>query len=147
MGRIIELYLPIALAIIISLLSWYYYPLGNSQTQNLLDEFRDIGAFVFGFLLTLFALLLQSNNQVIKNFRERHGILYKRLIHLNRNAVYTSLLLTIYAYCISNFNIWGDCPTMMNKILFGIFAGGFTYFFLISIYFLHIFYKLAELES
>lgn len=146
MGRIFELYSPIALAIIVAVLSWVYYPFGINP-QNILDEFRDIGAFVFGFLLTLLALLLQSNNQIIKNFRERHGILYKRLIRLNRNAVYTSFLLTIYAYCISNFNVWDGCPTILNKILFGIFAGGFTYFFLISIYFLRIFYKFAELES
>lgn len=146
MGRILELYLPIVFAVVIAIVTWYFYP-SWINPQNLLDEFRDIGAFVFGFLLTLFALLLQSDNQVVKNFKVIHEVLYKRLIKLNRNAVYTSLLLTIYAYCISNINIWQGCPTMLNKVLFGIFAGGFTYFFWISIYFLYIFYKLAELES
>lgn len=145
MMKIIEEGLPWILSIIVAVLCYFYYPQWI-KIGTLIDKFPDIGTFTFGFLLTLFGLIHQGSSTVINNFKKQRD-LYRRFVHLNRNAVYISLTMTLYAYVVNNIVNLNEGPTIVNTLVVSFFAGGLVYFMITAIYFLMVFYKLVEIDS
>ena len=145
MKKNIEERLPWLLSLLAAVLCFFYYPYWI-KVGGMIDKFPDIGTFTFGFLLTLFGLIHQGSSTVIENFKKQRD-LYMRFVHLNRNAVYVSLALTLYAYMINNIIDLNDGTTIVNKVIVAIFVGGFVYFMITAIYFLIVFYKLVEIDS
>ena len=141
----IEEGLPWLLSIIAIILCYFYYPQWI-KIDTLIEKFPDIGTFTFGFLLTLFGLIHQGSSNVIDNFKKQKD-LYKRFVHLNRNAVYVSLALTLYTYMVHNIIDLNEGDTILNKVAVAIFVGGLVYFMLTAIYFLMVFYKLVEIDT
>lgn len=145
MKKIIEEWLPWFLTIIAIILCYFYYPKWI-KIDILIEKFPDIGTFTFGFLLTLFGLIHQGSSTVIENFKRQRN-LYKRFVHLNRNAVYASLALTLYTYMVQNIIDLNEGDTILNNVAVAIFVGGLVYFMLTAIYFLMVFYKLVEIDT
>jgi hypothetical protein len=145
MNKKIEEGLPWLLSLLAAVLCFFYYPYWI-KVGELIDKFPDIGTFTFGFLLTLFGLIHQGSSIVIENFKKQRD-LYKRFVHLNRNAVYVSLALTLYAYMVNNIIDLNEGATIINKVFVAIFVGGLVYFMITSIYFLMVFYKLVEIDT
>lgn len=145
MKKIVEEILPWLLSLLAVAIFFFYYPQWI-KFEELIDKFPDIGTFTFGFLLTLFGLIHQGSSTVIQNFKQQRD-LYKRFVHLNRNAVYVSLALTLYAYMVNNIIDLNEGATIMNKVIVALFAGGLVYFMITAIYFLMVFYKLVEIDS
>lgn len=145
MKKILEEGLPWLLSFITSVFCFYYYPQWI-KIGELIDKFPDIGTFTFGFLLTLFGLIHQGSSTVIDNFKKQRD-LYRRFVHLNRNAVYVSLTLTLYAYMVNNIIDLNEGATIVNKMVVSVFAGSLVYFMITAIYFLMVFYKLVEIDT
>lgn len=145
MKKNLEEGLPWLLSLLAAVLCFFYYPYWI-KAGELIDKFPDIGTFTFGFLLTLFGLIHQGSSTVIENFKRQRS-LYKRFVHLNRNAVYVSLVLTLYAYMVNNIINLNNGESITDKVLVAVFAGGLVYFMITSIYFLVVFYKLVEIDS
>ena len=145
MKKTLETGLPWLLSLIIAVLCFYYYP-QRINVEALIEKFPEIGTFTFGFLLTLFGLIHQGSSTVIDNFKRQSG-LYNRFVHLNRNSVYASLVLTLYAYIANNIINLNEGATIENKVVVALFAGGLIYFMITAIYFLIVFYKLVEIDS
>lgn len=145
MMRYLEEWLPWIISIATAVLSFCFYP-GWIKMDTLIEKFPDIGTFTFGFLLTLFGLIHQGSSTVINNFKSQRS-LYKRFVRLNRNAVFVSLVLTLYAYMMNNIIDLNEGETVINKVAVALFSGGLVYFGLISVYFLMIFYKLVGIEA
>lgn len=145
MGRYIEQLTPIILSVIAMYLYWRFDPIWMDM-KEIIKEFPTIGTFTFGFLLTLFGLIHQGSNSVISSFKNRKR-LYKRFVHFNRNTVFISLVLTIYAYVLANLTIWDGGSITGIHVIVTLFVGGFIYFTLTSIYFLYLFYLLVERDS
>lgn len=72
--------------------------------SELIHGFPAIGLGIFGFMLTFIAIILQSSNKTI-DFMKSQTELFKCFINYNRRVVYTSALLTLYAYLVSSFKI------------------------------------------
>lgn len=140
-----EKWTPCLISIGVMVFCFLFYP-QRINFGELIKNFPAIGTFTFGFLLTLFGLIHQGCSIVIESFKKQRN-LYKRFVHLNRNSVYVSLALTLYAYLLDNVIDLCEGVTIYNKIAVAIFAGSFVYFMITSIYFLVIFYKLVELDS
>lgn len=145
MIRFIERWLPWILSLATAVFAFIYYP-DWIKMESLIDKFPEIGTFTFGFLLTLFGLIHQGSSTVINNFKRQRS-LYKRFVHLNRNAVFVSLALTLYAYIMNNVIDLNEGETIFNKVAVSLFTGGLVYFTIISIYFLMVFYRLVEIDT
>ena len=145
MKRFLEEWFPCLATLGTAVLTYFYYP-GWIKMGSLIEKFPEIGTFTFGFLLTLFGLIHQGSSTVINNFKRQRS-LYKRFVHLNRNAVFVSLALTLYAYMMNNIIDLNEGETLLNKITVALFSGGLVYFALISVYFLMVFYKLVEIDA
>ncbi len=136
---------PLLLAISSMILSAIFYP-DWIIISDVIKGFPDIGTFTFGFLLTLFGLIHQGSSTVITNFKAQKS-LYRRFVCLNRNAVFISLFLTLFSFLITNILDFNKGAIICNRLCVAIFIGGFVYFAITSIYFLMVFYKLAEIDA
>jgi hypothetical protein len=143
--RYIEEWSPWIISLVIVVLSFFYYP-DWIKMGPLIEKFPEIGTFTFGFLLTLFGLIHQGSSTVIDNFKRQRS-LYKRFVHLNRNAVFVSLALTLYAYMMNNIIDLNEGETILIKVAVSLFLGGLVYFTIISAYFLMVFYRLVGIDT
>lgn len=127
--KFIENYFPFLLGVLVSYIFFKYEIVNYSDCKEFIKQFATIGTCAFGFLLTLFGLIIQSNSDVITEFRKRK-IPYRRFIFYNRKVVFVSLLLTIYSYivgCLSWDNLLLNNNTA-TLIFTSIFLGGFVWF-------------------
>lgn len=143
--KVIEEYTPPFLGIIVGYFFFKHKIVDYSDCSELIRQFTTIGTCAFGFLLTLFGLIIQSNSEVIAEIRKR-GIPYRRFIFYNRRVVFISLLLTIYSYIIGYLNWDNLLPSnnMIISVITSIFWGGFVWFVIEIIYFLIVFYILIQ---
>lgn len=143
--KVIEKYVPLLLGVLVSYIFFEHEIVSYSDCKEFIKQFTTIGTCTFGFLLTLFGLIIQSNSDVIKEIRKRK-IPYRRFILYNRKVVFISLLLTIYSYIIGYLD-WGKLLpnyNIISSIMTSIFLGGLSWFLIETIYFLTIFYILIQ---
>lgn len=142
--KLIENWLPPIIGVVISYLIYKCDVITYNGSIEFIKQFTTIGTCTFGFLLTLFGLIIQSNSDVITEIRQRR-IPYRRFIFYNRKVVFISLLLTIYSYIIGYLNIDRiiSCDIILH-IATSIFFGAFVWFMIETIYFLLIFYILIQ---
>lgn len=143
--RIVEKYLSLILGILVGCLFYQYEIVSYFNAKELIKEFVSIGTCSFGFLLTLFGLIIQSNSDAITEIRRRK-IPYRRFVIYNRKVVFIALLLTIYSYITGylDWNILIPNSLLISKILVSFFFCGLTWFLIEVIYFLIIFYILIQ---
>ena len=144
MTKFAEKYTTCIVGLIVAFLLYKYTNVSYQGSQEFIKQFTTIGTFVFGFLLTLFGIIIQSDNQAINKMRKRHKS-FLRFVSTNKKVVVFSFLLTIYAYIIGYI----DITTIINNcniitIAICVFYGGFVYFILETMYFLMIFYLLIQ---
>lgn len=140
----IEQIMPLGIGIIIGYLFYNYEIACYCESRELIKQFVTIGTCSFGFLLTMFSLIIQSNSGVVKEMRKRR-IPFKRFIQYNRKVVFLSFALTIYSYLIGYLNIEEIfVNSAFVNVLVSIFYGILAWFLIDTIYFLIIFYILIQ---
>ena len=88
--------------------------------NNILPEKSvDICFILFGFLLTVLALIVQGDNQTLKRLRSFDG--YGRIIRFNRRVVILSTILGLFSLLICTI-LEENLPIIANHILFSIFT-------------------------
>jgi hypothetical protein len=97
----------------------------------------DISFIVFGFLLTVLALIVQSNLKFIKSK------LYPRLVRYNKRIVFLSLFAGLYSLFYNSVisTVW--LPEIM-RFCIGIFIFLFVWIIIDLVIFIKVFYRLAE---
>jgi hypothetical protein len=144
MIRLIEKYFTYIIGLIVAFLLYKYTNVTYQGSLEFIKQFTSIGTCTFGFLLTLFSLVMQGDNQVINKMRKRHKP-FLLFIAVNKKIVVFSFLLTIYAYVVGYIDITTIISNCENlKIAVCLFYGGFVCFILETIYFLIIFYLLIQ---
>ncbi|MDD2635943.1 MAG: hypothetical protein PHW82_10630 [Bacteroidales bacterium] len=97
----------------------------------------DISFIIFGFLLTVLALILQTTKKI------RNRNLYPRLIRFNKRIAYLSLTAGFYSLIYSS--VFSSISTTIYKEYFvSIYIFVFVWIIIDLILFIRIFYKLAE---
>jgi hypothetical protein len=97
----------------------------------------DISFIIFGFLLTVLALILQTNKEI------RSRKLYPRLIRFNKRIVLISIISGVYTLCYNS--LFDSISKLGSKEYFvSIFIVLMVWIFLDLINFIKVFYKLAE---
>lgn len=112
---------------------------GNSS--DLIKAFPTIGTCSFGFLLTMFTVIIQGNNSAIQQMRVRKKP-FLRFVGFNKYVVILSFCSTLYAYVLGNFSF----PKSFTGIdyLVDVFYFILIWFILQTIYFLIVFYILVK---
>lgn len=106
-----------------------------------LDKIISITTTLFGFLLAILTLIIQSNSSTI-NKMKKHGS-FKRLILLNKVTVITSIINCIYSlFLLFTKEILENKSLTALKIFSSINIGIFTYVILNTMIFTIIFYKI-----
>lgn len=72
-----------------------------TDCQGIVDNFPEIGIFVFGFLLTILSLIIQGDSETIKWLNTRVN-LYNRVVQFNKRVVFLSLIMALSAYAFTN---------------------------------------------
>lgn len=93
-GYYIEKYLGVTLGVLISLcLFFHWYDGSVILTEKYYDIIIKLSASIFGFLLTILALVVNSSSKAVVLVREHKN--YPRLIKSNRAAVFLLFLIII----------------------------------------------------
>lgn len=143
MNRFIETYMPPIIAIAIMLMVWRYNIVSFEYCKELIRQFTTIGTCVFGFILTMFSLIIQSNSEAITRMRKRK-IPYNRFVAYNRKVVIFSLAFTLYCYLIGYIELPILEVIDVHQIAVSIFCGALIYYLWEVFYFLIIFYILIS---
>ncbi len=145
MGRLKETLIITLIGLSISVLLFVFDLISYQSSINIIKEFPVIGTCSFGFLLTMFSLIVQGNNETTSVMRSNKR-LFSRFIALNRDVVMFSLATTIYSYIIGNakFCCANICYLDFATLLFYFL---FITFIVANIYFLVIFYMLVTFNT
>ena len=118
-----------------------------TDCQGIVDNFPEIGIFVFGFLLTILSLIIQGDSETIKWLNTRVN-LYNRVVQFNKRVVFLSLIMALSAYAFTNsYTLFCERISINIYICIGhiftaIFIGLLSWFIYDSLHFLHFFYLL-----
>lgn len=111
--------------------------IGCKDPTVIIAKSIDISFIIFGFLLTVLALILQSTQEI------RGRKLYTRLIRFNRRIVYLALISGFYSLIYNS--LFEPISQLKVKELFvSVFILLFIWIILDLLHFIRIFYKLAE---
>lgn len=143
MGKILDNYLPLLIAFISVCLLWKYNLVDYNNSKELIKQFPVIGTCAFGFLLTMFSLIIQGNNVAIDRMRKRIKP-FQRFVCFNKRVVILSFIATLYSYFIGYFSFDIACNNIEWLVLF--FYWIIIWFIIDVFYFLIIFYMLVQGE-
>lgn len=105
----------------------------------LISQSIDICFILFGFLLTILALIVQGDNQTLQRLRKHTG--YGRIILFNRRIVILSIILGLFSTLVLAFIdtlifLW------INQIAFSVFTFLWIWLLWDTIVFLKVFYNI-----
>ncbi len=105
----------------------------------LISKIVDISFIIFGFLLTILALIIQSNSGI------KSRAIYPRLVLYNKRIIFVSLFLGLFSLIYSN--VFNELATLDPKLKECV-VSGFIFFLVWLIIdlinFLNIFYKISS---
>lgn len=147
--KCIENTFPGFIAIIISVLFFTVfskYPFFVDFTSKLLSDpiltlIITIESALFGFLLTILALIFQMNNKMVEIIKEFDR--FKDLVRFSKEAVYSSLATILFSLIILIF-VTPDTNYVFARITKYFFGIALVYNALSTIRFVEIFYMLAK---
>ena len=132
-----ELLLPPIIAIAIGFTAYFFCPLDVfDNPEDIISKVTDISFILFGFLLTILALIMQANESI------RSSTLYTRLIRLNRKIVFVSLRLGVYSlFSFALFSL--PIIIKITEFLQSVFSFLLSWLIIESVQYIVIFYKLV----
>ncbi len=141
MGKFLDYFLVLIISIITTVLLKKFEIISFDNSKEIIKQFPVIGTCSFGFLLTMFTVIIQGDNSALRQMRERRKP-FLRFISFNRYAVTLAFFSTLYSFIIGNFEAvnnfeYRDALCLIFYILFIWFIGQ-------TFYFLCVFYTLAK---
>lgn len=129
-------------AVIIMYFSFFYWEkLEFIKNVDFLDKIISITTTLFGFLLAILTLIIQSNSSTINKMKS-HGS-FKRLILLNKLTVLTSIINCIYSLILSFTTKLIEVKSLtLLKIATTINIGIFSFVIVNTLLFTIIFYRI-----
>lgn len=129
-------------AVILMYFSFYYWEKFEFiKNENFLDKIISITTTLFGFLLAILTLIIQSDSPTINKMKS-HGS-FKRLILLNKLTVLTSIINCIYSLILSfSVKIIEIKNFTFLKVLTTLNVGMFSFVIVNTLLFTIIFYRI-----
>ncbi len=143
MGRVADNILPPLIGIVCGILFAKYDIITYANSENLIKEFPTIGTCIFGFILTMFSLIIQGNNEVVARMK-KSGKPFVRFVKFSRKVVVLSIVATLYSYFIGCYEFKVSLESL--DILAIIFCSVLIWLVIEVFYFLTVFYVLVQGE-
>lgn len=147
--KIIQNYLPAAVSIMFSFISWSFRIPAKLDMDKIMDKSIDLASISFGFLLAVLALLLQGDSPAINRVKDSGN--YPTLIELNRKAVLVSGLLVIisliYLGTAAHEHVYSIQGYELNNTLNSLALGIIIYQLAMVLSFIDIFYFIIKQEK
>lgn len=141
MGKFIDYYMSLIISIAVSVMLNRWGIINFDNSKELFQQFPVLGTCSFGFLLTMFTVIIQGNNIAIRQMRERRRP-YERFVNFNKYVVILAFFVTVYSFIIGNFKFNEQFPYKDELCL--TFYILFLWFIGQTLYFLWVFYTLAK---
>lgn len=139
-----EKYSSYVIALIISILCFKFLDLSKfSKSDILFDKTVDFSGIIFGFLITVLTILIQTNNAAISLLKKTNR--FKDLLGFNKRVIFISALLCFYSVLILifkeySFYNYNDAPQYFMTLYIFLFVT-----LILSTYgFLRIFYQVIR---
>lgn len=122
---------------------------------NAIRNLPTITTCIFGFLLTLFGIIIQGNGEVIKKMKNTN-VVYNRYISFTCRVIYISLFLSVFAFVVSSINLswWkvifedSDYVRLAIEGIIMRILVFFSFWLIIDLfYFIHLFFLLIRTEK
>lgn len=141
MGKFLDYFLVLVISIIITVLLKKFEIINFDNSKELIKQFPVLGTCSFGFLLTMFTVIIQGNNSAIRQMRDRKKP-YERFVNFNKYVVILAFSVTVYSFIIGNFKFAEQFP--YKEWMCFVFYILFIWFIVQTLYFLCVFYTLAK---
>ena len=141
-GNWIEKLLGLVAGMVSALLFFRFWQSGIFiSTEPFLDKIITISTTLFGFLLTVLTLIVQSDSETVKMMKLHKS--YNRLINFNKNIVILSGLVCMLSLFLSFFNEIIKCKSeLILKLVAASNLGIFIWVVIDALIFTLIFYKI-----
>jgi hypothetical protein len=143
MGRIADNILPPLIGILCGIFFAKWDTITYENSEDLIKQFPTIGTWIFGFILTVFSIIIQGNNEVVLRMKSSKKA-FARFVRYNFKVVTLSMIATLYSYVSGHFKF--DVTTNSLNILAVIFCSILIWLAIEIFYFLMIFYLLLQGE-
>lgn len=141
MGKFLDYYMSLIISIAVSVMLNRCGIINFDNSKNLFQQFPVLGTCSFGFLLTMFTVIIQGNNSAIRQMRDRKRP-YERFVNFNKYVVILAFMVTVYSFIIGNFKSIEQFP--YKEWMCFAFYILFIWFIIQTLYFLCVFYTLAK---
>lgn len=139
----IEKYIGVSLGILFGFFAYNSEALAFISKPAFLDKIISIASTLFGFLLAILTLIVQSNSETVKEM-QRHGS-YQRLLHFNKRIVLLSGLVCLTSLFLAFVNESPITQTVPLKYIINFSL--FVWCVSDALIFVLIFYKLLLKET
>lgn len=143
MGKVIDMFVPLIISTVCVYLLHYWQLVNYENSADIIKQFSVIGTCAFGFLLTMFSLIIQGGNEAIDRMRKK-GKPFSRFVSFNKKVVLISFITTLYAYFLGYLKF--DTTSEYTGFLVELFYWLLIWFIIEVFYFLVIFYMLVQGE-
>lgn len=109
-------------------------------SPNLYDKLLSLSTTLFGFLLAILTLIIQSNSVFVQKMREKQS--YNRLIDFNKRVVISTLINALVSFILLFLDQIFTCKTLY--IISSINIGIFLYVIINTMLFVLIFYNIIK---
>lgn len=141
MGKILDYYLPLIISIVVSATLSHWGIVNFKNSEDLFQQFPVLGTCSFGFLLTMFTVIIQGNNSAIRQMRDRKKP-FNRFVNFNMYVVILAFIVTVYSFIIGNFKFSEQFP--YKEWICLVFYILLIWFIIQTLYFLCVFYTLTK---
>lgn len=136
----LEIYLPPIMALIIAFILVYFNALELlKKPEGIILKITDISFIIFGFLLTILAILLQSS----RKFKQRK--IFDRMVNLNKKFVWLSLILGVFSLFYGSS--YETLPGKIKPYLSGIFFFNLSWLLIECVNYISVFYRFVLTEK
>lgn len=154
LGRKLETYGGPFISGVLTVGTLYFHP-SFYGSMKAISNLPTITTCMFGFLLTLFGIIIQGNGAMIKKMKSTN-VVFDRYISFTKRVIWISLFLSVFAFAVGSINlswwniIFEELPTI-RIIIEGVILLILLFFsfwlILDLIYFIHLFFLLIRTEK
>ena len=150
--KLIERYLGILIGVVVAILVFLLNPSFN-KSAGLVRALPQLTTCIFGFLLTLLGIILQSESPVIVKMRGKTEM-YNRFIDFNKRIVVLSFVISFFSLLVGYIDfswvhdfcdsIWVELYPTTGRIVLAVLSFGMVWLIVDMITFVKLFYKLIK---
>ena len=153
-GRKLETYGGLFISGLLTYGAFFFHP-SFYGSMKAISNLPTITTCIFGFLLTLFGIIIQGNGAMIKKMKNTN-VVFERYILFTKRVIWISLFLSVFAFAVGSINLsWWylifeesfTIRIIIEEIIMRVLVFFSCWLILDLIYFIHLFFLLIRTEK